>query len=91
MALPVQPATPSTESDHAACKEVSRKLPVIISDRLTRIDKKNPRLTAEQHREAVRVTAYYLAERRGFEPGHESEDWATAEFMVIDRAGLPVT
>lgn len=26
--------------------------------------------------------AYYLAERRGFEPGHELDDWLTAEQEV---------
>jgi hypothetical protein len=37
----------------------------------------------DQRRELVAKTAYYLAERRGFEPGHEVEDWETAEAMVI--------
>ena len=27
----------------------------------------------------VRRLAYLLSERRGFEPGHETEDWLTAE------------
>jgi hypothetical protein len=26
--------------------------------------------------------AYYLAERRGFEPGHELEDWLAAEAEI---------
>lgn len=68
------------------------RLPEIISNTVARVDKKaGPRLTAEQHHELVQVTAYYLAERRGFEAGHESEDWATAENLVIDSSGLPVT
>lgn len=29
--------------------------------------------------EAIRVRAYELFERRGGEPGHELEDWLTAE------------
>jgi hypothetical protein len=28
--------------------------------------------------------AYYLAERRGFEPGHELEDWVAAEGEIQD-------
>ena len=27
----------------------------------------------------IREAAYYQAERRGFQPGHELEDWLTAE------------
>jgi len=30
-------------------------------------------------RDMTTEAAYYLAERRGFEPGHELEDWVTAE------------
>jgi hypothetical protein len=38
-------------------------------------------LTDEQ-RELVAVAAYYLAERRNFKPGHETEDWLAAESQV---------
>jgi hypothetical protein len=30
----------------------------------------------------IAEAAYYLAERRGFEPGHELEDWLAAEGMI---------
>jgi hypothetical protein len=33
----------------------------------------------------IRRLAYLLSERRGFEPGHESEDWLTAEHEVRQR------
>jgi hypothetical protein len=33
----------------------------------------------------IRRLAYLLAERRGFEPGHEAEDWLTAEREVRQR------
>jgi hypothetical protein len=39
-------------------------------------------LTDEQRRELISVAAYYLAERRNFEPGHETEDWLAAELQV---------
>ena len=38
--------------------------------------------TDGQRRDAIAVAAYYLAERRGFEPGHELEDWCAAEAQV---------
>ena len=35
------------------------------------------------HRRAlIAQMAYYRAERRGFEPGHETEDWLSAEAEV---------
>ena len=33
----------------------------------------------------VRRLAYLLSERRGFEPGHEAEDWFAAEHEVRQR------
>lgn len=30
----------------------------------------------------VAVAAYYLAERRGFAPGFELDDWLSAETMI---------
>ena len=33
----------------------------------------------------VRRLAYLLAERRGFEPGHEAEDWLAAEREIRQR------
>lgn len=36
----------------------------------------------EQTRLMVEEAAYYLAEKRGFMPGHELEDWIQAEAQV---------
>jgi Protein of unknown function (DUF2934) len=36
----------------------------------------------ENHAALVAVTAYYKAEARGFESGHEIEDWLAAEQEV---------
>jgi hypothetical protein len=36
---------------------------------------------ARRH-ERVATAAYYLAANRGFEPGHESEDWSLAELQT---------
>jgi len=35
--------------------------------------------------EEIRRLAYLMSERRGFEPGHETEDWLTAEREVQQR------
>lgn len=39
--------------------------------------------TAQQRQEMIAIAAYYLAERRGFEPGGAEADWFSAE-KVID-------
>ncbi len=44
------------------------------------------RWTDERRHELIAIAAYYLAEKRGFAPGHEEEDWLTAE-AAIDAAG----
>jgi len=33
----------------------------------------------------IRRQAYLLSEQRGFEPGHETEDWLSAEREVLGR------
>lgn len=41
--------------------------------------------TATELYEMIREAAYYRAERRGFAPGLEAEDWAQAEAEVLER------
>ena len=33
----------------------------------------------EEFRKIVATDAYYIAEKRGFEPGHDIDDWLEAE------------
>jgi hypothetical protein len=40
------------------------------------------RVTPEARRALIAENAYLRAERRGFEPGHETEDWLAAETEV---------
>jgi hypothetical protein len=39
----------------------------------------------DARRQLVAAEAYFLAERRGFESGHELEDWIAAEELVESR------
>jgi Protein of unknown function (DUF2934) len=39
----------------------------------------SPHLPGNFRESMIRLYAYYLAEHRGFAPGHEVEDWLTAE------------
>jgi hypothetical protein len=34
------------------------------------------------HQVKVALAAYFIAERRGFEPGHELDDWLAAEAEI---------
>ncbi len=36
----------------------------------------------EQRERRIREAAYFLAQERGFEPGHDWEDWFAAELTV---------
>jgi hypothetical protein len=47
------------------------------------------RVTPEARRALIAENAYLRAERRGFDPGHETEDWLAAEAEVdaLLRAG----
>ena len=44
--------------------------------------------SAAEREEMVRTAAYFRAERRGFAPGYEWEDWLAAEAEVSTLAGL---
>jgi hypothetical protein len=42
----------------------------------------------ELFREMVAARAFYKAEQRGFEPGHELEDWLEAEQELLSNPSL---
>jgi Protein of unknown function (DUF2934) len=44
--------------------------------------------TPDDRHQAIARAAYYRAERRHFEPGHELEDWLAAERQVDYLCGL---
>jgi hypothetical protein len=50
--------------------------------RLTRLH------TAAERHQVIAETAYSIAERRGFVPGHELADWLEAEREVDQACGL---
>ena len=39
----------------------------------------------DPHHTAIAEAAYFRAERRGFAPGHELEDWLEAEIEIKGR------
>jgi len=55
-----------------------------------RADVVAPVIDPERRRALIAQVAYYRSERRGFEPGHEAEDWLTAEAEVDTALTLGV-
>jgi DUF2934 family protein len=75
-----QPHKSKANSDR---KTTQNAQPEIVSSTVTRVSRFDPELlTDEQRRELIATAAYYLAEKRNFEPGHEAEDWMAAETQI---------
>ena len=53
----------------------------IISDLASQVATEGP-IDPEVRRLMIAEAAYYCAEQRGFEPGHELEDWLEAEARI---------
>ncbi|HET9309047.1 MAG TPA: DUF2934 domain-containing protein [Candidatus Sulfotelmatobacter sp.] len=84
----VQPAQPASATFTAAeTTTASSPEPSNTSSRKPSIVKSDARanLVPINLEDEVRRLAYLLSERRGFEPGHETEDWLTAEREVRQR------
>lgn len=46
---------------------------------------------AADHQVKVALAAYFIAEKRGFAPGHELDDWLAAEGQIAAAAQPSVT
>ncbi len=55
---------------------------IIVSHSMRTVRTEGDRWMQPERRARVAVAAYYLAERRRFEPGHEQEDWLAAEAQL---------
>ncbi len=56
---------------------VTRKTTTRTTKRTTK--KAQKRLSAEERYQMIAEAAYFIAERRGFQPGDPKEDWLEAE------------
>jgi Protein of unknown function (DUF2934) len=70
----VNPVDPAPPTDNASRTARARKSPPAVPPRAN--------LTPEARRALIAEAAYLRAERRGFAPGHETEDWLAAEAEV---------
>jgi hypothetical protein len=89
MATQAQPTTQSAKSKVNSPHYNEGKVEsALISRSLTKIENTtNESPSIDQRRELIAVTAYYLAEKRSFEAGHDLEDWIAAEAIVSADLG----
>jgi hypothetical protein len=89
MATQAQPTTQSAKSKVNSPHNKEGKVDSeLISHSLTKIENNtNESPSIDQRRELIAVTAYYLAEKRRFEAGHDLEDWIAAEAIVSAELG----
>jgi len=71
-------ATVETSAPETEVKKSVRKPSIVKTDG-------RPNLVPINVEEEIRRLAYLLSERRGFEPGHETEDWLAAEREIRQR------
>ena len=69
----------ATKSKTVKGKAIAAKKKVVASKSKT---KKVQAITVEEKLRMIEYTAYMRAEARGFEPGHEMDDWLAAENEV---------
>jgi hypothetical protein len=67
--------TPTTQT-------TAKRSPRKTLSRAPRITSVTPFVGPEQRSALIAEAAYYRAEKRGFAPGHETEDWLAAEAEV---------
>lgn len=75
---PTNGAVEASANETAKSKKSARTPSIVKSD--TRAN-----LVPINLEDEIRRLAYLLSERRGFEPGHETEDWLSAEREVRQR------
>jgi len=82
---PVTPSESKVQSAEMTATDVKKTR--AIAARRPEVVKTEPRanLVPINFEDEIRRAAYLLAEQRGFEPGHETEDWLAAEREVRQR------
>jgi hypothetical protein len=73
-------------------KVVAKKAPVPSKETVTRAVRNV--YTQEQRHKMISTMAYFLAEKRGFAPGKDGEDWLNSEKIINDllkKQGIKLT
>jgi hypothetical protein len=82
VSAPATPTSLTTDVTESIAAEPTRSLrkPSIVKS-----DLRSSNVLPINLEDEIRRLAYLLSERRGFEPGHETEDWLAAEREVNQR------
>lgn len=73
----------TSKPGESGTKRPSKRAPVTSSKDVP------PSISAEERQRLVERAAYFRAEKRGFAPGFELQDWIEAEAEVLRLIGTP--
>ena len=76
-----QPAIARRPKPEHAVKQ--RREPKLAHSDIARMARVEAEHRGSERHEMIATAAYFRAQQRGFEPGHELEDWFAAESEVI--------
>jgi hypothetical protein len=86
---PTQPNKPNKSKSNSHGRFAKDTQREIVAKTVTKIVRPTAEpLSDAQRRELIAVTAYHLAESRNFQPGHEEEDWLSAEAQIGSMGAL---
>jgi len=81
----VSPVKKVTKRKASVAPEVADRAAGLVQESAQPVAASSANIDAEVRRQLVAAEAYFIAERRGFEAGHEIEDWMAAEVLVDSR------
>ncbi len=87
-AKPAKAAKAAKPAPKAAAKRAPAKAAAKPAAGPKAARKRKPKIDPEQRQHYIEVAAYYIAERRGFLAGCETEDWAQAEHEIDELLRL---
>jgi hypothetical protein len=85
----VSPVKKVTKRKASVVSEVADRAAVLVQESAQPVAASSANIDSEVRRQLVAAEAYFIAERRGFEAGHEIEDWMAAEVLVDSRIHHP--
>ena len=74
-AIAAEPPAKTMKAEMKTATPTKARKPEIVKSKLVPINLEDE----------IRRLAYLLSERRGFEPGHETDDWVSAEREIRER------
>lgn len=83
-----EPAKPKVAKAKAAVVESKEAKASKARPRPKAADKKPSDVTRKELKHLIAVAAYHRAEKRGFAPGYELQDWLDAEAEIYEMIGL---